>query len=186
MPVPGLAIGADGWAAGMPRILSPNFDTRPEGTAITLIVIHGISLPPGRFGTGYIEQLFTNALDVTEDPCFESLRDLRVSSHFLIERSGTSVQFVSCAMRAWHAGVSEFAGRPRCNDYALGIELEGTDDQRYEDEQYKSLNSLLLSLVTAYPVRAVVGHSEIAPGRKTDPGPCFDWTRLSVDLRLRA
>ncbi|MGH6622705.1 MAG: 1,6-anhydro-N-acetylmuramyl-L-alanine amidase AmpD [Burkholderiaceae bacterium] len=184
MPLPGSTIGDDGWVAGISRIPSPNFDVRPEGTAITLIVIHGISLPPGRFGTGCIKQLFTNTLEVTADPYFESLRDLRVSSHFLIERTGNAVQFVSCALRAWHAGVSEFAGRPRCNDYAIGIELEGTDDRRYEDAQYDSLNSLLLSLVGAYPVHAVVGHNEIAPGRKTDPGPCFDWGRLSVELRL--
>ena len=168
------------------HVPSPNFDDRPQGSAITLVVVHGISLPPGRFGTGCIEQLFTNALDITADPYFESLSELRVSSHFLIERSGATVQFVSCAMRAWHAGVSTFAGRSRCNDYSVGIELEGTDDQPYEDAQYISLNSLLLRLVATYPVCAVVGHSEIAPGRKTDPGPCFDWTRLSVDLRLRA
>jgi len=186
MPPPGFVIGDDGWATGIARIASPNFDARPEGTAITLVVIHGISLPPGCFGTGCIEQLFTNTLDPTADPYFESLRDLRVSSHFLIERSGATVQFVSCALRAWHAGVSEFAGRPRCNDYAIGIELEGTDDRPYEDAQYTSLNALLISLVAAYPVCGVVGHSEIAPGRKTDPGSCFDWNRLSVDLRLRA
>jgi N-acetyl-anhydromuramoyl-L-alanine amidase len=184
MPRPGLTIGEDGWAAGIARIPSPNFDARPAGMAITLIVIHGISVPPGRFGTGCIEQLFTNELDVTAHPYFESLRDLRVSSHFLIERSGATVQFVSCALRAWHAGVSEFARRPRCNDFSVGIELEGTDDQIYEDAQYNSLNSLLLSLVAAYPVHAVVGHNDIAPGRKTDPGPCFEWARLSVELRL--
>lgn len=186
MPRTGFTIDEDGWAAGIARIPSPNFDARPDGTAISLVVIHGISLPPGRFGTGCIEQLFTNALDVSADPYFESLRDLRVSSHFLIQRTGTTAQFVPCTMRAWHAGVSEFGGRVRCNDFSVGIELEGTDDLPYEDAQYASLNALLLALVAVYPVRAVVGHNDIAPGRKTDPGPCFDWTRLSVDLRLRA
>lgn len=186
MPEPSLTLDERGWMRGIEHIRSPNFDARPHGETITLVVIHGISLPPGQFGTGCVERLFTNCLDSAADPSFEQLQALRVSSHFLIGRSGTNVQFVSCNERAWHAGASSFGGRSRCNDFSLGIELEGTDELPYEDVQYRSLNALLTSLVAAYPVRAVVGHSDIAPGRKTDPGPCFDWFRLPVDLRLHA
>ena len=182
--VRGLLIGSDGWLTGIRRLVSPNFDARPLGESVSLIVIHGISLPPGRFGGGCIEQLFCNTLNPAADPYFESIADLRVSSHFLIDRAGMTTQFVSCQARAWHAGSSQFAGRSRCNDFSIGIELEGTDVDPYEDDQYRSLNALLRTLVRAFPVRAVAGHSEIAPGRKTDPGAAFKWSKLSVDIRL--
>jgi AmpD protein len=182
--VAALSVASDGWLSGVRRCESPNFDARPPGELISLIVIHGISLPPGSFGSGCVEQLFCNTLDRTADPYFESIADLRVSSHFLIDRLGQTTQFVSCVERAWHAGVSQFGGRSRCNDFSIGIELEGTDDVPYEANQYGALNALLTVLVRAFPVRALAGHNEIAPGRKTDPGPAFDWSRLSVDIRL--
>lgn len=159
-------------------IASPNYDQRPDGTDISLIVIHGISLPPSQFGGEAITQLFTNKLDFDEDPYYQQIKDLKVSSHLLIRRDGSVIQYVPLDKRAWHAGESEFQGRMNCNDFAIGIELEGTDDIAYETEQYLSLAPLTQALIKAYPninSERIVGHCDIAPGRKTDPGPSFDW-----------
>lgn len=176
--VPLFEIDRNGWVPRIVHCYSPNADERPVGTEIGLVVIHGISLPPGRFGGPEVEQLFTNRLDVDAHPYFSQLAGLRVSAHFFIRRRGEVTQFVSCLRRAWHAGVSRWNGRERCNDFSVGIELEGVDELRYTDEQYSTCIALLAALRLAYPIRAVVGHSDIAPGRKTDPGPAFDWSRL--------
>ena len=167
-----------GWLEGAVRVPSPNCDVRPPGEIITLVVVHNISLPPGEFGGPGVEALFTNQLDPAAHPYFEKITDLRVSAHFFIRRDGHLMQFVPCALRAWHAGVSSWQGRERCNDYSIGIELEGTDEAPFTESQYVSLNQLLSELRRAYPIAAVAGHSDIAPGRKTDPGPCFDWSRV--------
>ncbi|MDP1614149.1 MAG: 1,6-anhydro-N-acetylmuramyl-L-alanine amidase AmpD [Sulfuritalea sp.] len=166
------------WWPRARRIPSPNFDERPQGALIELIVIHAISLPPDEFGSQGIIQLFTNQLDPQEHPYFREIQDLRVSAHFLVRRDGELIQFVPCARRAWHAGVSIWQGRENCNDFSIGIELEGCDRLPFEDAQYRALNRLLTQLRRRYPIDAVVGHSDIAPGRKTDPGPCFDWRRV--------
>jgi AmpD protein len=171
-------LGADGWLQGVRQVSSPNFDGRPPETPIDLVVLHNISLPPGQFETGDIEAFFTNQLDSSRHPFFETIHRVEVSAHFLIERSGSVVQFVSCDERAWHAGLSEFFGRTRCNDFSVGVEVEGCDDLPFEAAQYETLTRLLAVLCSHYPIRAVVGHSDIAPGRKTDPGPHFDWERL--------
>ena len=168
----------EGWLSGVRRVRSPNADARPDGTGVTLVVVHGISLPPGRFGGDAIERLFTNRLDPRAHPYYATLRDLRVSAHFLIRRDGALTQFVSCADRAWHAGASRWNGRERCNDYSIGIELEGTDDRPYTAKQYARLAALLRRLRRSWPIEDVAGHSDVAPGRKTDPGPSFDWKRL--------
>ncbi|HEY1329064.1 MAG TPA: 1,6-anhydro-N-acetylmuramyl-L-alanine amidase AmpD [Casimicrobiaceae bacterium] len=173
-----LDIDRNGIARGVRQVASPNCDARPCGEDIRLIVVHGISLPPGEYGGDGIERLFTNALDATAHPYYAEIAQLRVSSHFLVRRDGTLVQFVPCAQRAWHAGVSCWNGRERCNDFSIGIELEGTDDMPYDDAQYAALVALVEALRARYPIEDVVGHSDIAPGRKTDPGPAFDWTRL--------
>ncbi|HEX6945369.1 MAG TPA: 1,6-anhydro-N-acetylmuramyl-L-alanine amidase AmpD [Casimicrobiaceae bacterium] len=176
-----LVIGADGRARGVPFIASPNHDARPPGEALTLVIVHGISLPPGAFGGDGIARLFTNALDPLGHPYYAAVADLRVSAHFLVRRDGAPVQFVSCSERAWHAGASRWRGRERCNDFSVGIELEGTDDLPYEAAQYRTLATLLRALKRRYPtLAAAVGHSDVAPGRKTDPGPCFDWDRLAA------
>ena len=174
-----LAIDAAGYATTARQIRSPNRDARPPGVSIDLIVVHGISLPPGEFGGDAIAQLFTNTLDSRAHPYFESIAGLRVSSHFLIRRDGELVQFVSCNERAWHAGASSWKARDRCNDFSIGIELEGTDDVPYAAAQYTMLARLLRAIRRAYPIVDVVGHSDVAPGRKTDPGPTFDWPRLA-------
>ena len=172
---PACTIDPDGWCDRARRLPSPNFDARPHGVAADLLVIHNISLPPGQFGGAYIEGLFTNTLDHDAHPYFEQLRPLRVSSHFLIRRDGELLQFVSANARAWHAGVSQFAGRERCNDFSIGIELEGSDFVPFEAAQYQSLAALTLALQRRYRLAWVAGHEHVAPGRKTDPGPCFDW-----------
>ena len=172
---PDYMLDADGWCAGARHLPSPNFDQRPAGAAIDLLVIHNISLPPGQFGGPYIAALFTNTLDHDVHPYFDHLRPLRVSAHFLILRTGDLVQFVSTNARAWHAGVSLFDGRERCNDFSIGIELEGSDFVPFEPLQYSCLAALTRALAHRYPLVSVVGHEHIAPGRKTDPGPCFDW-----------
>ena len=174
-----LAVGADGWVAAAARVDSPNRDVRPPGVVATLVVVHGISLPPGEFGGDGIVRLFTNTLDPVAHPFYATIAGLRVSAHFLVRRDGALVQFVSCAERAWHAGVSSWRGRARCNDYSLGIELEGADDVPYTARQYAALAALLRALRRRYPLEAAVGHSDVAPGRKTDPGPAFDWDRLA-------
>ncbi|HMX22081.1 MAG TPA: 1,6-anhydro-N-acetylmuramyl-L-alanine amidase AmpD [Accumulibacter sp.] len=170
----------DGWLAGIRRIDSPNHDSRPDNEAVTLIVIHAISLPPAEFGGPAIIEFFTNGLESKAHPYFAQLEGVRVSAHFLLRRNGEMIQFVSCEQRAWHAGQSCWQGRTRCNDFSVGIELEGCDDRPFEDAQYRQLLALLRVLRANYPITAVVGHSDIAPGRKTDPGPCFDWQRLAA------
>jgi AmpD protein len=169
---------AQGWHRRARRVPSPNHDPRPPGVAPDLLVVHHISLPPGRFGGDAIERLFTNALDPQAHPGFESLAGLRVSAHFLIRRRGELLQFVSCDARAWHAGVSCFQGRVRCNDFSIGVELEGTGERPYTAAQYRVLATLARALARRWPLRHVAGHSDIAAGRKTDPGPSFDWPRL--------
>lgn len=167
-----------GWLEGVRRIPSPNCDERPAGMPIELIVVHSISLPPGEFEGDAVAELFTNRLDWNAHPYYETIRGLRVSAHVFIRRDGSLIQFVPCTLRAWHAGVSSWAGRERCNDFSIGIELEGTDDGPFTDAQYASLRPLIKALKRTYPIRDVVGHSDIAPGRKTDPGPHFAWQRL--------
>ncbi|MBI5109992.1 MAG: 1,6-anhydro-N-acetylmuramyl-L-alanine amidase AmpD [Rhodocyclales bacterium] len=176
-----VAAGDDqGWLPVARREPSPNFDARPQGVAIDLIVIHAISLPPDEFdGPGIIE-LFTNRLDPAAHPYYASIGSLRVSAHFLVRRDGKLIQFVDCAQRAWHAGASSWRGRSACNDFSLGIELEGCDSVAFTDAQYRALTILLDELRARYPIVDIVGHSDIAPGRKTDPGPCFDWKRLRI------
>jgi AmpD protein len=174
-----------GWLPGVSRIPSPNFDERPAGEAVSLIVIHAISLPPGKFGGAGIEQLFTNQLDPAVHPYYAEIYTLRVSAHFLIRRDGELIQFVSCDQRAWHAGVSCWRGRERCNDFSIGIELEGCDDQPFETAQYRCLQALLAVLRQRYPEVAIAGHADIAPERKSDPGPCFDWTQIGVSAAQR-
>jgi len=161
---------------------SPNCDERPAGVEVSLVILHSISLPPGEYGGDSIERLFTNCLDPQAHPYFEEIRGLKVSSHFLIRRDGEVVQFVPVERRAWHAGASAWRGRSRCNDFALGIELEGTEDDAFTDAQYRALTSLLRKLRTRLPLRDVAAHSDVAPGRKTDPGARFDWARLLAGL----
>lgn len=160
---------------------SPHSDERPIGTKIDMIVIHGISLPPGEFGGSCIEDFFCGQLDSSAHPYFTTIAGLKVSAHLLIKRTGEVIQFVPFTKRAWHAGESSFQGQARCNDFSIGIELEGTDDLPYESAQYQALNQVIQSLVHAYPAITqdrIVGHSDIAPGRKTDPGQTFDWAYL--------
>jgi AmpD protein len=176
-------IGRSGWLSGVRRVASPNCDARPSGTAIELLVVHNISLPPGEFGGDAIERLFTNILDVEAHPYYARLRDLKVSSHFLIRRDGAITQFVPCGKRAWHAGVSSWQGRTRCNDFSIGVELEGDDATPFDDRQYAALARLTRLLRRTFPIRAIAGHADIAPGRKTDPGPCFDWSRYRASIR---
>lgn len=172
------------WLDGVRRVASPNQDERPDNTEIALLVIHGISLPPGEFGGGFIDQLFINNLNPHDHPYFAEIADTRVSTHILIDRAGMITQFVPFNKRAWHAGVSEFRDRKHCNDFSLGVELEGCDDQPYTDQQYKQLAAVTMVLMKQWPVITrdnIVGHCHIAPGRKTDPGPNFDW-RYYFDL----
>jgi AmpD protein len=173
----------DGWCSGVLREPSPNFDVRPADTLIDLLVIHNISLPPGQFGGSYIADLFGNRLDCDAHPYFEQLRNLRVSAHFLIRRDGVVMQFVSANDRAWHAGASLFCGRQRCNDFSIGVELEGTDFEPFEAVQYDRLVELTHALRARYPLTDVTGHEHIAPGRKTDPGPFFDWATYHASLK---
>ena len=173
-----------GWCSGVRHCPSAHCNERPQGE-ISLLVLHNISLPPGQFGTGKVQEFFTSGLNASEHAYFAGIADMRVSAHFFIERDGQISQFVSCLQRAWHAGVSSFAGRDNCNDFSLGIELEGTDDLPYSEAQYDALVPLVQQLLAAYPalsVERICGHSDIAPGRKTDPGPAFDWPRLRTAL----
>jgi len=176
-----LKIDDIGWLQAVDVVQSPNCDARPDNTEIKLIVIHGISLPPSEFGGGYIQQYFCNQLDSDANDYFSTICDMQVSAHCLIERAGNITQFVSFLNRAWHAGISSWKGEQACNDFSIGIELEGTDELSYTDPQYEQLNALLGSLISHYPAiknDAICGHSDIAPGRKTDPGPAFDWARI--------
>lgn len=172
------AVDTAGWLSAARRVPSPNCDERPVDESVRLIVIHAISLPPGEFGGAEIIQLFTNSLDPEAHPYFREIQGLRVSAHFLVRRDGELIQFVPCFRRAWHAGASSWKDRENCNDFSIGIELEGCDQIPFEDDQYAVLNVLLAELRKHYSIEAVVGHSDIAPGRKTDPGPCFDWHRV--------
>lgn len=170
--------GDDGWLPHIERIDSSNCDARPPGEAICLIVIHAISLPPGEFGGDDVIDFFTNRLDPAGHPYFAGIAGRRVSAHFLVRRDGKAIQFVSCLNRAWHAGLSCWQGKQRCNDFSLGIELEGDDHSNFTAAQYRALAVLLATLRRSFPIKAVVGHADIAPGRKTDPGPYFDWSRI--------
>lgn len=170
-----------GYAANTRQINSPNFDTRADA-AVNLIVIHNISLPPNQYGGNGIIELFTNQLNPNEHPYYADIYMHKVSAHFLIRRDGELIQFVSCLNRAWHAGVSSWQGRERCNDFSVGIELEGSDYEAFAPEQYETLKILIDNLINAYPIQAIVGHSDIAPVRKTDPGPYFDWHRISPQM----
>jgi AmpD protein len=172
-----------GLIKGARLLASPNCDDRPPGCAVDLLVIHHISLPPGEFGGPGILQLFTNALDPAAHPYFRTLAGTRVSAHFLIRRDGQLLQFVPCAKRAWHAGESSWKGRSGCNDFSIGIELEGTGEDSFTTPQYRRLAALTRALRARYPIRDIVGHSDIAPGRKADPGPHFDWARYRRLMR---
>jgi len=175
----------DGWWRGAEARPSPNFDARPQGTAISLVLLHSISLPPGEYGGDAIERLFTNRLDWDAHPYYQGIRGLRVSAHFLLRRDGQLLQFVSCDQRAWHAGASTWRGRENCNHYSIGIELEGLEGSVFESVQYSVLARLLRAVSTRYPVDEVVGHEDVAPGRKCDPGAGFDWRRLHQCLRRK-
>jgi AmpD protein len=172
-----------GWWTGARRLPSPNFGPRPGGTAVTLAVVHSISLPPGEYGSDAIERLFDNRLDFDAHPYFDGLRGLQVSAHFVIRRDGELLQFVSCEHRAWHAGRSAWRGRENCNDWSVGVELEGLEGGAFEAVQYRQLVRLLRALARRYPLTEAVGHEHVAPGRKTDPGPGFDWRGLRRMLR---
>ena len=174
-----------GWLDSAVRIISPHFNSRPDKEDISLLVIHNISLPPGQFGQNYVEDFFCGNLDCSVDPSFKEIENLRVSSHLYIKRDGTLVQFVPFNQRAWHAGVSQFRSRSNCNDFSIGIELEGTDDLEYTDEQYCQLVQVTLQLLAVYPKlkkELIVGHCDIAPERKTDPGDSFDWQRYLAGI----
>lgn len=175
----GQGLDAEGWLQGARQIASPNYDEREVGEAPTLLVVHNISLPPGEFGGNGVIELFTNRLDPAIHPYYATIHELRVSAHFFIRRDGELIQFVSCSKRAWHAGASTWCGRERCNDFSIGVELEGTDELPFTEAQYARLTQLSRVLRQAYPrLRDVAGHSDIAPGRKTDPGPYFDWIKF--------
>ena len=175
-------MSTEDWVAGARRVLSPNCDSRPPGSDVTLLVLHSISLPRGEYGGDAIERLFTNRLDPAAHASFAELTGLRVSAHFLVRRAGALIQFVPLRSRAWHAGVSSWRGRKRCNDYSIGIELEGTDDSPFADAQYDRLAKLGRTLCAVLPIRDLAAHSDVAPGRKTDPGTRFDWPRFLSDL----
>lgn len=175
----------DGWWSAARAMPSPNFGPRPAGVAIGLVVVHSISLPPGEYGGDAIERLFTNRLDPQAHPFFATLQGLQVSAHFVIRRDGDLLQFVSCAQRAWHAGRSSWRGRDNCNDWSIGVELEGLEGRHFEPAQYKVLARLLRVLSARYPITEVVGHEHVAPGRKADPGPGFDWSHLVQATRRR-
>jgi AmpD protein len=175
------AVDVQGLLAGCEYIPSPNCDDR-HGAAIELLVIHNISLPPNEFGGDGVQRLFTNTLDASAHPYYQTIAGLKVSAHFFIRRDGQVIQFVPCLKRAWHAGESSWQGQSRCNDFSLGIELEGSDSVPFTDAQYAALDHLTKVLRAVYPLRGIAGHSDIAPQRKTDPGPCFDWARYLAGL----
>jgi len=173
---------SEGWYAFARRHDSPNFGPRPPGAQVDLVVLHSISLPPGRYGGDEVQALFTNQLDWDAHPYFQSIRGLQVSSHFYVRRGGETWQFVSCDQRAWHAGTSHWRGRENCNDFSVGIELEGLEGDAFEPAQYEALTALCSALAQRYPVQAVAGHEHVAPGRKQDPGAGFDWALLRRSL----
>ena len=176
---------ATGFLTGVRQVLSPHFDARPSGALPELLVVHGISLPPGEFGGPWIDRLFTGTLPWDEHPSFKQIEGLRASAHALVRRDGQIVQYVPFGERAWHAGQSAWRGRTGCNDFSIGVELEGTDDMPYTDAQYEALAALSAALIATYPslsAQTIAGHSEVSPGRKTDPGPSFDWARFRALL----
>ena len=173
-----MIVWIDGWLRRARRCESPNFGPRPDGATIDLALIHSISLPPGEYGGDAIERLFANRLDWDAHPYYDQIRGLQVSAHFLVRRDGELLQFVSCDARAWHAGPSTWQGRANCNDYSIGIELEGLEGEPFEAAQYDALAALIAELALRYPIAAVAGHEHVAPGRKLDPGAGFDWPRL--------
>lgn len=177
-----MRVSSEGWLKSARRVDSPNMDPRPDGERVSLIVIHAISLPPDQFGGFGVTQLFTNTLDPNEHPYYAEIAHLRVSAHFFIQRDGSLIQFVSTEARAWHAGLSCWRGRARCNDFSIGIELEGCDSVPFESVQYARLVELIRAIEARYQIEAIVGHSDISPGRKTDPGPFFDWDALRAKL----
>jgi len=179
------ALDADGCLPGVRFVASPNCDARSDPEDVSLVVLHGISLPPGEFGGDGVERLFTNTLDPASHPYFAGIAGLRVSAHFLVRRRGEIVQFVPCSRRAWHAGASNWCGRERCNDFSIGIEMEGADDVPYTSAQYRATPKLVAAISRRYAITDIVGHSDIAPGRKTDPGPAFDWPRFHAELTRR-
>ena len=175
-----LHISQDGICLEANFIASPNVDARPMPDDISLIIIHNISLPPNQYGGNGVIELFTNKLNPNEHPYYAEIAHLKVSSHFFIRRDGQLIQFASCRDRAWHAGVSNWQGRERCNDFSVGIELEGSDSEAFEPPQYETLQALIVALKGLYPIEAITGHSDVAPDRKTDPGPYFDWIRIKT------
>lgn len=177
------SLNSEGFVDQAEQIASPNVDERPDAE-ISLIVIHNISLPPCQFGGNGIIELFTNCLNPDEHPYYAQIYTQKVSAHFLIRRDGELIQFVSCLLRAWHAGLSNWQGRERCNDFSIGIELEGSDVEAFEEAQYVTLNALIDCLKKSYPIQAVTGHSDIAPNRKTDPGPYFEWAKITTNTQL--
>ena len=179
-------VGEDGWCAGAARYDSPHYNARPPGAEVELLVVHNISLPAGRFGGPHVSDLFTARVDYNADPSFADLRGLEVSAHFFVRRDGRLLQYVSCNDRAWHAGTSSFRGRDNCNDFSVGVELEGSDNVAFTPVQYTVLADLAAALQKRYPLRDIQGHEHIAPGRKTDPGPCFDWSELDRLLKEKA
>ncbi|RRJ83303.1 1,6-anhydro-N-acetylmuramyl-L-alanine amidase AmpD [Aestuariirhabdus litorea] len=182
-----LQLTDQGLISGVPFLDSPNCEDRPEGSEVSLLVVHNISLPPGQFGSGDITDFFLNRLDVERHPYFHSIAGLRVSAHLLIDRQGAITQFVPFHRRAWHAGKSCYASRENCNDFSIGIELEGCDDLAYTDPQYQALAAVTRALMARYPAltrERICGHSDIAPGRKTDPGPAFSWDYFYAQLDL--
>ncbi len=178
-----MRIANDGLVEGVRYVSSPNYDARPTDARIELVVVHNISLPPGEFGGTGIIDLFLNRLAPAAHPYYAGIAHLRVSAHFLLRRDGELVQFVPCTQRAWHAGVSSWRRRECCNDFSVGIEMEGADDVPYEDAQYACLQSLLAALSACYPIVDVAGHADIAPGRKTDPGAAFDWSKIKNSIK---
>jgi AmpD protein len=175
-----IQINLNGTCSEAKFIASPNIDARPNAEDISLIVIHNISLPPNQYGGNGVIELFTNQLNPDEHPYYAEIAHLKVSSHFFIRRDGELIQFASCNDRAWHAGASNWQGRERCNDFSIGIELEGSDFEAFEPMQYETLETLIASIKARYPIEAITGHSDIAPGRKTDPGPYFNWSRIKT------
>lgn len=176
------ALWSGGWYRFARRLDSPNFGPRPAGTQVDLVVVHSISLPPGEYGADHVQALFTNRLDWDAHPYFQSIRGIEVSAHFYVRRDGQLWQFVSCDDRAWHAGSSAWRGRPNCNDYSVGIELEGLEGGPFEAAQYEALAGLCAAVAQRYPVQAITGHEHVAPGRKQDPGAGFEWPRLQRAL----
>jgi len=175
-------MNSGGWLEGVRLVESPNCDERPAGTEISLLVVHSISLPPGEYGGDAIERFFTNRLDARAHPYFQEIAGMRVSAHFLVRRDGELVQFVPVSKRAWHAGASSWRGRSACNDFSVGVELEGTDDGAFDAAQYRSLDELVRRLRRALPLRDIAAHSDVAPGRKTDPGAGFAWAPFLARL----